>query len=151
VGSIRPEIRPAVKLSKLSRYLSIGVSLFIPFMFGLLWTSRLLPMLQDGQKPEFYYSVYILDLCFIMPAYVILAVMMIRRDGLGLLLAPAMFILGVTLLFPVGIGELLKPAYNASVDMAGLKLYLGLSLFFLIVALFHLKNMRIDREGGIAG
>ncbi len=148
VASIRPETRSAVSLSKLTRRLSIGVSLFIPFMFGLLWTSKLLPMLQSGLKPEFYYSVYILDLCFIMPAYVILAVMMIRRDGLGLLLAPAMFILGVTLLFPVGIGELLKPIYGAPIDWSGLKLYLGLSLFFLVVALLHIRNMKIDRRGG---
>lgn len=151
VACIRPEIHPRVKLSNIARYLSIGASMFIPAMFGILWTSRLLPMLQSGLKPEFYYSVYILDLCFIMPAFVILAVLMVKKKGLGILLAPAMFILAVTLLFPVGIGELLKPVYNASIDWAGLKLYLGLSLFFLVVALIHLKSMTIDHRDGAAG
>lgn len=151
VACIRPEILPAVRLSNLARRVSIGVSLFIPLMFNILWITSLLPMLRSGTKPEFFYSIYILDLCFIMPAYVIMAVLMIKKRGLGFLLAPAMFVLGVILLFPVGIGELLKPIYNLPVDTAGLKLYLGLSLFFLVVALFHLKNMRIDRKSGFSG
>jgi len=68
-----------------------------------------------------FYSIYILDLCFIMPAFIIVAVMTLKKRGLGFLLTPALYIMGFTLLFPLAQGEFIKPfLYDFLMDIAGL-------------------------------
>jgi hypothetical protein len=145
VASIRTQVLQQVVLSRFVRLGSVGFSLLSPLVFYPLWISALLPLMQTGRKLEFLYSIYILDLCFIMPAFVIVAVHAARARPLGLLLTPAMYILAMTLLFPVGIGELLKPRYGLPVDTGGLVLYLGLSAMFLILAVVYLLNLNVER------
>jgi hypothetical protein len=143
VATIHPQTRQTVELPPPIRMGSVGFSLLSPVMFYPLWISALVPLMQSGRKLEHLYSIYILDLCFIMPAFVIIAIQTTRSQGLGLLLAPAMYVLGVTLLFPVGVGELLKPRYGLPVDTGGLALFMGLSAMFLILALVYLRNLRV--------
>jgi len=71
-----------------------------------------MPQVQAGDKIEFLYSVYILDLCFIMPAFVIIGITALSKAGLGLLLIHAMFILGFTLIFSLAVSEAVKPLYS---------------------------------------
>jgi hypothetical protein len=130
------------------RWLSVGFSLFIALMFNALWISSLLSLIRSGQKPEYLYSVYVLDLAFIMPAFVITALLSARNDGLGFLLTPAMYVLGFGLLLPVGLGELLKLIYGSMPDPGGLGLYLGLSILFLILAVLHLRDLSTGQPGG---
>ncbi len=132
-----------VMVPGLIRYISMGFSLLMPVVFYPLWTMQILPLIKTGQKIEFLYSIYILDLCFIMPAFIIVAIKIIKNQVLGLLLAPALFILGFTLLFPVGAGELIKPLYNLPVDTAGLYLFLSLSFLFLVIAVLYLHRLHV--------
>jgi hypothetical protein len=148
VASILPGARQGTTLGRTMRWLSVGFSLFIALMFNALWISNLLSLIQSGEKPEYLYSVYILDLTFIMPAFVITALLSARNEGLGLLLTPAMYVLGFGLLLPVGLGELLKPMYGSAPDPGGLSLYLGLSILFLILAVFHLRSLRTGQPAG---
>jgi len=71
-----------------------------------------------------------------MPAFIIVAVMAIRKEGLGVLLTPTLFVLGFVLLFPVGLGEMIEPFCDLSTDMAGMGSFLGLSLLFSVLAVF---------------
>lgn len=146
VASIRTQVLQQVELPRSIRLGSVGFSLLSPLVFYPLWISALLPLMQTGRKLESLYSVYILDLCFVMPAFVILAVQALWRRPLGVLLTPAMYILGVTLLFPVGIGELYKPRYGLPVDTGGLVLYLGLSAMFLILAVVYLLSLNVGKD-----
>ncbi len=144
VASLEVGASRRVELPGLVRWVAVGVLLFIALMFDALWIGRLIPMMQSGEKPEFYYSIFILDLCFIMPAFVIVAVRLASKDALATLLAPALFVVGLTLLAPVGLGELLKPAYGLPPDMGGLVLYQGLSILFLILAAVYFAKLRVD-------
>jgi hypothetical protein len=81
-------------------------------LFCPLWIGRLLPLMHSGQKPDALYSIFILDLCFVMPAFVIVAVLTAQNKGLGLLLTPVLFVKGFTLLFSVALGSLFKPLYH---------------------------------------
>jgi len=146
VASIRPQVLQEVELPRYIRLGSVGFSLLSPLVFYPLWISALLPLMRTGQKLEFLYSVYVLDLCFIMPAFVIVAVQAARARLVGVLLTPAMYILGVMLLFPVGIGELYKPRYGLPVDTGGLGLYLGLSAMFLILAVVYLLSLNVGKD-----
>lgn len=146
VASIRQEILQKVELSGLMRNISSGFSLFVALVFNALWIIQLLPLIQTGEKIEFLYSVYILDLCFIMPAFMILGIMALRKAGLGLLLIPAMFILAFTLIFSLAVSEMVKPLYDLTITIGGLGPSLILSILFLILAALHLRKLKLDLE-----
>lgn len=141
--SIHKDIFQKIHLAKYVKILSIVFLFFIPIMFYIIWTSQLLPLIEVGEKIEYYYSIYIIDLCIIMPAFIIAAVKTIKNKGLGLFISPALFILGFSILFPVGLGELIKPHYNQVTDTGGMLLYLSLSVIFLILSIINLVNLKI--------
>lgn len=144
VASVRREAL-TVELPRGIRLASIAFSLFVPLMFYPLWISQILPLIRAAEKLEFLFSVYILDLCFIMPAFVLTAVLSLRGKTLGLLLTPALFVLGFTLLAPLALGELLKPRYGLPVDGASLGLFGLLSALFLVLAVIYLRSLDIRR------
>ena len=147
IAGIRKEITESVELPKTIRMLSVGFLLLNPVIFYPLWLSQLLPLLLTGQKIEFMYSIYILDICFIMPAFFILAIKTAKNKGLGLLLTPALFVLGFTLLAPLAVGEMLKPRlFHQPVDTAGMWLFLGLSVLFLGITVIYCRNLLIKNE-----
>ena len=143
VASLRPEILQEVEVHGPIRTMSVGFSLFIAILFSLLWIVMLVPLIQAGQKIEYTYSIYILDLSFVMPAFAILAVMTAKNRGLGLVLTPALYVLGTTLLFPVGLGEIIKPFFNLPIDPSGAVLYFGISILFFVIAVIYLRNLKI--------
>lgn len=142
---IHREALHEVSLSGLMRNLSGGFSLLVALVFNILWIAELLPLVQTGEKIEFYYSIFILDLCFIMPAFIILGVMTIKNRGLGLLLMPAIFILGFTLIFSLAVSETVRPLFDLTVSPGELISSLALSILFLVLAVFHLRKLKINR------
>ena len=147
LASIRPKALLGPSVPKVLRYVSAGFCLLLPLVFYPLWSSQIIPLIRNSDKAADFYSVYILDLCFIMPAFIIIAVLLIRRKGLGLVLTPAVFVLGSTLLLPVGLGELLKPRYGLPVDMGALMLFLSLAALFIILAVIFLVSLSKQPAG----
>jgi hypothetical protein len=113
-------------------------------VFNPLWISQLLPLIQEGRRIESMYSVFILDMCFILPAFVIITIMTVKAKGLGLLLTPTLFINGFALLFSVALGGILKPLYNQAANAGEIWLYLGLSITFLLLTLLYFRNLNIE-------
>lgn len=142
VASIRRDALQKIELPGKIRGVSAGFSLFVALVFNILWIIQLLPLVQAGDKIEFLYSVYILDLCFIMPAFIVLGIMTARNKGLGLLLTPAMFILGFTLIFSLAVSESVKPLYDMTVSAGGLVPSLVLSVLFLVLAFLHFRKLK---------
>lgn len=144
VASIRGEILRNVSLPNRLRRFSVGFSLLMPVVFYPLWISMLIPLMRSGERIEYLYSVFIIDLCFIMPAFVILAVLSAQNHGLGLLLTPALYVVGFTILFPLALGEVFKPLFfNQPLDPFGFWMFLVLSVAFLVVGVVYLKQLRI--------
>lgn len=144
VAKISPETIQRVRLSGLMRYASAGFSLLVALVFNILWILQLFPLIQTGEKIEFLYSVYILDLCFIMPVFVITGIMVLKKAALGLVLIPAMFILGFTLIFSLAVSEMVKPLYDMNITTGGLVPALLLSVLFLILAILYLRGLKMD-------
>jgi len=132
------------QLPKLVKILSIGFLCFIPILFYLLWISQLTPVMRTGDQIEFAYSIYILDMAFILPALLISAWMMIRDQRLGFVLSPILFLKAFTLLFSVGLGGLFKPLYNQTAPMGETMFYLVLSAIFLALAVINLATLRLE-------
>ncbi|OEH85074.1 hypothetical protein BHU72_05540 [Desulfuribacillus stibiiarsenatis] len=136
---------PLVKVTKGIKNVSIGFALFIPILFYPMWVSLLLPLLSTGEKIEFAYSVFILDMVFILPLFFVIAYMAYKNMNIGLLLLPTLFIKGFTLLLSVAIGVMLKPLYLQVPDYREMFLYLSVSIVFLIITFIYFRKMSIIR------
>jgi hypothetical protein len=132
-----------VNLNKYLKYLTITFLIFIPILFYFLWASQLLPLMAAGKKQEFTFSIYILDLIFVMPAMLITVVILIKNKSLGYLMAPLLFFKAFTLLFSVALGSFLRPFYNVNFIAEEAFFYLILSLLFLTLSILNFKQLKI--------
>jgi hypothetical protein len=129
------------------RITSAVVSIVIAALFTFLWVSGLIPLMAERRKIEYLYSIYILDLCLVMPAFVITAIMSLRKKPLGIVLAPAMFIMGFFVIFPLGLNEAAKPGSGQTMNVGSLLLSFFLSAVFLFLASLHLVLLRRKTKG----
>jgi len=142
LGGISASVEKHVRLPSWLRYLSSIFGILIAVMFNVIWFAQLIPLLQAGQRIEYTFSVYIIDLCFIMPAFMICAVMTMKKKVLGEKGLPALFILGTGILSPLALAEALKPAlFHMARDPGGFRLYLVLSGLFLVLAVLYLTRL----------
>ncbi|OAE01616.1 hypothetical protein A6A22_09435 [Arthrobacter sp. OY3WO11] len=134
---------PKPALSKTLRLVSASGAILQPLIFYPLWIGMLLPLMRTGEQIDSIYSIFVLDLCFIMPAFLILSVLTYRNHGIGLLLLPAIYVLGFTLIFSLAVGELVKPMFNAALSPAAFWPALALSLLFLVLGILHLSKLQV--------
>jgi multisubunit Na+/H+ antiporter MnhF subunit len=142
IATVRRDLK--VTLGKLAARLSIGWALLNPVVFYPLWISQLLPLLLVREKAEHFYSIYILDLALVMPAFLVLAYLTAKGRALGAVLLPALFVKGFVLLFSVGLGGLIAPLYHQPADMGQVWFYLILAAVNLCLALSHLVGLRTN-------
>uniref|UniRef100_UPI001C0F289A hypothetical protein n=1 Tax=Arthrobacter globiformis TaxID=1665 RepID=UPI001C0F289A len=138
--SSRPSLPRRLRLA------SATGALLQPLIFYPLWIAMLLPLMTSGEQIDSLYSVFILDLCFIMPAFLILAVLTYKAQAMGLILLPALYILGFTLIFSLAVGEAVKPLFNAALNPASFWPSLLLSLFFLVLGSLHLRRLQLPER-----
>ncbi|WP_205760015.1 hypothetical protein [Arthrobacter sp. PAMC25564] len=140
---LRAERPERARLLKGVRVLSASGALLQPLIFYPLWIAMLLPLMQSGEQIDSLYSVFILDLCFVMPAFLILSVLTFRGRWPGLVYAPALYLLGFALIFSLALGELFKPFFSVAVSAVSLCSSLALSAFFLVLGALHLGKLEL--------
>ncbi|MBD3240331.1 MAG: hypothetical protein GF331_07075 [Chitinivibrionales bacterium] len=119
--------------------------ILIAVMFNVIWLVQLVPLLQARERVEYFYSIYIIDLGLVMPAFVIAAVMALRRHFIGLMGLPALFVLGVGILSPLALAEIIKPfRYDMAPNWGEFWLYCILTLGFAVFAAVFLASYRIS-------
>jgi hypothetical protein len=142
--SIKKEKLSDIQIPRSIRNISIIFAFINPLMFIPLWSSKIIPLILSGEKLEFMFSVFILDLCFIMPAFIIIAILAIKNRGWGILMIPPLFIIGFTMLLSVAVGGVLKPLYDQSIEMGELFMYIVLSVVFFVLTVVYLNNLKIN-------
>ncbi len=120
-------------------------SIIIAILFNFLWISALVPLMQNHNRIEFLYSIYILDLGFVMPAFIITAIMSLRKMPLGILMTPAMMIVGFFVIFPLGLNELAKPAYGMPVNYGSMLVSFIFSIYMLVLAYLQLRYTELQQ------
>jgi hypothetical protein len=133
-----------VQLNSGMRMTTAISSIAIAVVFTLLWTMSLIPLMREHNRIEFLYSIYILDLCFVMPAFFISAVMSLRRMPLGILMAPAILITGFFVIFPLGLNELAKPSAGMPMNVGSLMISFVFAFFMLALAVIQLRMTRVE-------
>ena len=116
-------------------------SILIAVIFNILWIMSLIPLMQTHDRIDYLYSIYILDLGFIMPAFFITAIMSLRKKPLGILMTPAIMIIGFFVIFPLGLNELAKPAYGMTLNMGPMLISFIFSIYMLALAYLQLRNI----------
>lgn len=134
--AVRPnEAASRLMVPRWVRLLGAGYGLLIAVVFTVMWISDLVPLLQSGERIDHLYSIYIIDISFVMPAFAMAAVMTLRRHPVGLMGLPSLFIVGAGILSPLALAEWMKPIwYSAARDSGGLVLYGMLTIVFVALA-----------------
>ncbi|MGN7201067.1 hypothetical protein [Arthrobacter sp. SAFR-044] len=143
-STLDPALR-TVSLPRAMRIASASGAVLQPLIFYPLWIVMLLPLMRTGEQIDSLYSIFILDLCFIMPGFLMLSFLTYRNHRTGLLLLPALYVLGFTLIFSLAVGELVKPLFGTVPSQAALLPALALSGLFLVLLILHLAQLRTER------
>jgi hypothetical protein len=143
---IKPDVSQHVKASKWVRYLSAGCLLFTALLFYVLWSSQLLPLMRAGEKIESSYSIFILDMVFVLPALIISGVLLIMKNALGAIFAPILFFKAFTLLFSVGLGGLMASLFGQTIDPGQTAFYLVLSIIYLAFAILDFWKISFQEQ-----
>ncbi|TWD57032.1 hypothetical protein FB478_1011197 [Arthrobacter sp. AG367] len=141
-GATMDRDAPSASLPRALRLVSAAGAILQPLIFYPLWIGMLLPLMRSGEQIDSLYSIFILDLCFIMPGFLILSFLTYRGHRTGLLLLPALYVLGFTLIFSLAVGELVKPLFGAEPSLAALLPALGLSGLFLVLGSLHIAKLQ---------
>jgi hypothetical protein len=118
-------------------------SIVIALVFTVLWTAALVPLMREHTRIEYLYSIFILDLCFVMPAFFITAVMSLRRLPFGILMTPAIYIAGFLVIFPLGLNELAKPSFGMVIAYGPMIVSFAFSVYMLTVAVVQIRMIML--------
>lgn len=111
------------KIPKSLRIITAKYCALIPVIFTPQWIISIYKFVQINSRPgmedvfSYSYSVYILDLCFILPVCVITSVLLFKKKILGLLLGGILQIKGFTLLSFVALGNFFRPLFHLNKDI----------------------------------
>ena len=145
--NLNQDVLRQTKASKWVINLSAGCLFFTAALFYILWTGQLLPLMRTGEKIEFFYSIFILDMAFVLPAILISGVLLIKKNVLGLIFTPILFFKAFTLLFSVGLGGLMKPLYGQTAVQGETAFYLILSFIYLAFAILNFWKISFQEQG----
>lgn len=127
---------------QLPKALRISMGIFfivIILIFSPLWLSQLIPNALKNIRPIFY-SVFVFDLCLVMPTLGIIAIMLFRNKPFGGVLAGIALIKILTLILSVTIGELSAPLYGIAANYNIIPIYGSIILIsFVFGVLYILK------------
>lgn len=139
--SFRSETVAKINVPKGVRITNAVFSLLVGGLFSMLWITALIPLMKTGNQIDNLFSIYLIDLVFIMPAFAITAIMTFLKKPMGYILTPAMFIMGIFVIFPLALGELMKPSIGMVTDYNGMAMSLILSVLFLVGSIAQLITM----------
>lgn len=122
-----------------ARILIAAGALLQPLVFVPLWVSALLPLMAERRQIDSLYSIYILDLVVIMPAFLIAAVLVLRRRPSGLLLAAVLFVLGAVLMLSLVASAVAGPLFGVALTLQALLPPVLLTALFAALALLALR------------
>jgi len=147
--TVTQQFSASARLARLPRIISGCGALLQPLIFYPLWVAMLLALMSTRTQIDSLYSIFILDLCFVMPAFLILGVLTLRNAPIGLLLAPPMYVLGSTLILSLALAELVKPVFGDPIAVPSLLASLALTALFIGLGIVHLSALTV-REGAVS-
>ncbi|MGD1823613.1 MAG: hypothetical protein ACPKM0_12735 [Pleomorphochaeta sp.] len=145
LSSINKEKLNTLNLNSFYSKLTSFYAIFIAIMFNFIWISQLIPLIHSSNRIEYTFSVYIIDLVLVMPAFIILAFLVLRKKAIGYLLLPSLYILGFLILFPLALSEVIKSIFfNLPFVFNDFILFFVLSVVFLVFSILSIINLKLS-------
>ena len=121
-----------------------------PVVFAPQWISLILEWTHNGLRPNggnfnFFVSLPILGLCFIIPVFVLSSIFLFRKKILGVLLSGILLIKFITLFIAVSLGYLLQPLFqnNTKMDIFNAILYSVIVFVCMVLSIFYFINTKV--------
>lgn len=125
---------------QLPKALRISMGIFfiiIILIFSPLWLGQLIPSALNNIRPNFY-SVFVFDLCLVMPTLGIIAMQLFQNKPFGNILAGIALIKIFTLILSVTIGELSAPLYGTAANYGIIPIYGLITIISIIFGFFYI-------------
>jgi hypothetical protein len=142
IANIRNKAPDKINIPKTLKKVSAAFLLLIPVILYPMWIIAMWPFIRQMQVPSIGSNLYILDICFVLPVCVIMAVMVLRKDDFAILLTPVLLIKGFTLGLSVALGEFLKPFYSLTWNRPYALLFTFFTLACLVLTGLYFKRVR---------
>jgi len=133
-----------IRVSRKVHIISAIFLLLIPFIFYPLWIMQIVPLIRESQRAGVFYSIYILDLCFILPAMIVIAIMSLKNRGWAILFQPALLFWGGMLLFSVALGGFIHWIQEHTINMKETTFYFVLSMVFLRLTVMYFRKLQFN-------
>lgn len=122
----------------------IGILLILlAGIFSVTWITRIVRAIQAGSKPMHEYPFYILDLSFVLPVFVITAVLLFKRHWLGNMLAGVVIVYSFILSTPTVLAEVMKILVNRQVNTIVVVFFAILAIAGFIVNVLFYSNLTV--------
>lgn len=128
-----------VKNLYLPNWLRISGSAFlslIVFIFMGKWIADIIPYTQTHTAPDFY-AIYILDLCIVMPFFIITIYMLIKKAKSAYILLGIALVKTTTLMLSVSIGSFIAPAYGTQDELSMIIIYCSVAVISFLLFMFY--------------
>ncbi len=121
-----------------------------PVVFAPQWISLILQWAHNGLRPSggnfnFFVSLPILDLCFIIPVFILSSIFLFQKKILGVILSGILLIKFITLFLAVSLGYLLQPLFqnDTKMDVFNALLYSIIAFACIVLGTFYFINMKV--------
>jgi len=115
----------------------------IVFIFTSKWITDVIPYTQNHTAPDFY-AIFILDLCIVLPLFMVIIYMLIKNIKLAYILLGIALLKTATLILSVAIGSLIAPKYGIQEEASMIFIYCFVAMISL--TLFGFYCLKIEQE-----
>ncbi len=129
-----------IKLPRALEKTTAWFLLIIALVFNILWFMMIIATSIENERPEAY-PVFIMDLCVVMPFFVITAIMLLKRICLGRVLMGIALVKIITLILSVVIGESIAPLYDMEVNYPMIGIYSVVLIFSFVLSYYYFRSL----------
>jgi hypothetical protein len=97
-----------IRIPESLRYISALVAILTAIIFAVMWIIMIIAFFLTGDSTGMLIAVFVLDICFILPSFAIIGIMLLKKRNAGLWLMPSMFVFGFVLMFSLVVSELVN-------------------------------------------
>ncbi len=138
----------------MSRPLRIAIAiscLVIVIYFAPQWVAAIWHNISTNTWPgnsgfRVLYYIYILDMCFVLPACAVTFVLLLQKTNLGFVLGGVIQILGFVLMSSVTAGFLCQPLFQQKTSFGDLVQFSIITLVFLILSALYFLRTQTERR-----
>lgn len=121
----------------------------IVVLFAPQWVVAIVGNIRTATWPgatgfHFFYYVYILDLCFVLPVCALTAIFLLRKRTLGYVLGGVIPVKGFTLMASVAAGFYCEPLFQRRLSVGDAAEFTILALVFLLLVVVYFANARFE-------